>query len=140
PLTDEEAARVTEFLGSDEPSPRDRASLHLLQAGMLDRQGRYEEAFTHYRQSNDLRHGLLKAQGESFNARQHRQFIEDLIAGFDQAFFQQVEAFGSATQLPVFIVGMPRSGTTLVEQILASHPLVFGGGELKEIRKIVSAM
>ena len=140
PLTDEEVARVPRFLASNNPSPRERASLHLLQASLLDRQGRYEEAFAHYRQSNELRHGLLKAQGQVFDVEQHHGFIEALIAAFDRSYFQRVEAFGLETDLPVFIVGMPRSGTSLVEQILASHPRVFGGGELKEIRKIASAL
>jgi tetratricopeptide (TPR) repeat protein len=139
-LTDQEAVRVTEFLASDRPSPRERVSLHLLQAGLLDRQGRFPEAFAHYRQSNELRGSLLKAQGQAFDADRHDRFVDELIGVYDGDYFRRVAASGVESDLPVFIVGMPRSGTSLVEQILASHPRVFGGGERKEIRKIASAL
>jgi hypothetical protein len=58
------------------------------------------------------------------------QRIDRVIGRFDTAFVQQVARYASATELPVFVVGMPRSGTSLVEQILASHPAVIGTGEL----------
>ena len=53
-----------------------------------------------------------------------------MLAAFTPQFFARVSGFGLETEQPVFIVGLPRSGTTLVEQILASHSQVFGAGEL----------
>jgi hypothetical protein len=138
PLAASEVERVAELLASDEVSPRDRASLHLVQAGLLDQQGCFEKAFEHYRRSSDLRRELLKAQGHVFDPQEHWGLVEKLVAQFDRQYFGRVATFGVASDFPVFIVGMPRSGTTLVEQILASHPQVVGGGELKEIRNIVS--
>ena len=49
-------------------------------------------------------------------------------------FFERVRGFGVETERPIFIVGLPRSGTTLTEQILASHSQVFGAGELRLAR------
>ena len=54
-----------------------------------------------------------------------------MIAGVDAAFLRQCHRLASASELPVFIIGMPRSGTSLTEQILASHPCVFGAGEVR---------
>ena len=61
---------------------------------------------------------------------EHMRFISGLIDAFDPAFFQRLAGAGLRTERPVFIVGLPRSGTTLVEQILASHSRFFSAGEL----------
>src|SRR5262249_2670141 len=66
----------------------------------------------------------------AFDARAHEACIERIIATFTPAYFERVRGWGSDSEVPVFIVGMPRSGSTLVEQILASHPQVLGGGEI----------
>jgi hypothetical protein len=59
--------------------------------------------------------------------------VDEAIALFDPALFERMQGWGDPDETSVFIVGMPRSGTTLAEQILASHPLVFGAGELEEM-------
>ena len=56
------------------------------------------------------------------------------------AFFERVRGFGLESELPVFVVGLPRSGTTLIEQILASHPQVFGAGEIKLASDTMAAL
>jgi tetratricopeptide (TPR) repeat protein len=58
------------------------------------------------------------------------------LLGFDAAFFAGRRGFGLGTDQPVFIVGLPRSGTTLLEQILASHPLLHGAGELPDLSRL----
>jgi len=63
-----------------------------------------------------------------------------VIATFGAEFFARTDRAGSQSELPVFIVGMPRSGTTLVEQILASHPMVHGAGELDYMRRIMQTL
>ena len=57
-----------------------------------------------------------------------------MIAVCTPDFFARVRGFGSESELPVFVVGLPRSSTTLIEQILASHSQVFGAGEIKLVR------
>jgi hypothetical protein len=63
-----------------------------------------------------------------------------MIEVFDAAFFARTKGWGSDSEMPVFIVGLPRSGTTLIEQILASHPHVFGGGEMTLAEESVRAL
>ncbi len=86
----------------------------------------FDEAFNHYRQANEL----AKRYGTSYDGAKLAQRVDRIIRSFDSASMRQYQAQGSASELPVFIVGMPRSGTSLAEQILASHPAVFGAGEV----------
>jgi tetratricopeptide (TPR) repeat protein len=120
-----------EALASDPSSlPRNAATLHFALALLLEKRGAEEDAFEHYRQANALKHRLLHEAGRAFDPDRHDRAIDQLIAAYSPAFFQRVRGFGLDTELPVFIVGMPRSGTTLVEQILSRHPSVFAAGEL----------
>jgi tetratricopeptide (TPR) repeat protein len=64
--------------------------------------------------------------------------IDAMIAHYDQDFFHQHRQFGMGTDQPVFIVGLPRSGTTLTEQIIASHPLLHGAGELPDLARLAT--
>jgi hypothetical protein len=61
--------------------------------------------------------------------------VDSLIAAYSADYFARVRGFGLETERPIFIVGLPRSGTTLTEQILASHSQVFGAGELRLARE-----
>ena len=67
------------------------------------------------------------------------RLTQAIIDTFDAAFFEDRSNTGHADPAPVFILGMPRSGTTLVEQILASHPDVFGAGELTDLHHCIKA-
>jgi tetratricopeptide (TPR) repeat protein len=87
---------------------------------------RYDEAFGHYQRANEL----TKRYGAKYNRAKLTEHVDQLIRGFDAPLLQRFEAQGCSSQLPVFIIGMPRSGTSLAEQILASHPAVFGAGEV----------
>jgi tetratricopeptide (TPR) repeat protein len=64
------------------------------------------------------------------------QRIDSIIATYDRDFFAERRRFGVGNDQPVFIVGLPRSGTTLTEQILAAHPLLHGAGELPDLARI----
>jgi len=64
--------------------------------------------------------------------------IDGMIAHYDSDFFHQRRRFGMGTDQPVFIVGLPRSGTTLTEQIIASHPLLHGAGELPDLARLAA--
>src|SRR5262249_40911307 len=75
-----------------------------------------------------------------FDVRKHSEMIDGLIATCTPEFFERTHSIGSASEQPLFVVGMVRSGTSLVEQILASLPSVFGAGELKDIDQIACAL
>jgi len=88
--------------------------------------GQFDEAFGNYRLANEL----TKRHGSDYDPANQTQRVDEIILSFDAAFMRQPRSVASGSEQPVFIVGMPRSGTSLTEQILASHPAAFGAGEL----------
>lgn len=103
---------------------------------LLDNAGRYDEAFPCFAEANALGRQQLAARGQLFDRTLQRQHVDSLIASCTPEFFAQVEGEGNPSEVPVFIVGMPRSGTSLVEQIAATHSRVTGVGELMDISRI----
>ncbi len=111
-----------------------RCTLHYALGAACDARKEYEAAASHLEQANALcKTGWTKYRG-GYKPEEHEQFIDGMLQAFDKAHFERVAGMGSASELPVFVLGLPRSGTTLLEQILASHPLVHGAGELKLMR------
>jgi tetratricopeptide (TPR) repeat protein len=86
----------------------------------------YDQAFSAYRQANEL----SQRHETSYDRGQLTRQVDQIIATLGSAFVRAPHAGASASELPVFIVGMPRSGTSLAEQILASHPDAYGAGEV----------
>jgi tetratricopeptide (TPR) repeat protein len=107
---------------------------------LLDRLGLWDEAFEHFAHGNALRRSVFQKSGTAFDPAAHAQLIDAMIAGFSQEYFRTVQGLGLESELPVFIVGMPRSGTTLVEQVLSHHPEVVGAGELPYVRRLVAGL
>ena len=118
--------------------PADRV-LHGFALGtVLDKQKAYDEAFGYFQEANDLQRRILEESKAAFDARLHEAQVANIIALYDGAFFEKAKNWGSDSEMPVFIVGMPRSGSTLVEQIVASHPRVFGWGESGDMHRFYS--
>jgi tetratricopeptide (TPR) repeat protein len=92
-----------------------------------------DRAFFHLNQGN-----ALKRASFSYDAMQTRAWIQSIAAVFTPALMEQFRGTGAASERSVFIVGIPRSGTTLIEQILASHPGIYGAGELRALNKAVA--
>jgi tetratricopeptide (TPR) repeat protein len=90
---------------------------------------RFDAAFGHFAAANALLRAQLKQAGLSFDRVQFTRDIDKLIATFTPDIFTEFAAGGSVCETPVFIVGMPRTGSSLFEQIAASHTHVFGAGE-----------
>jgi tetratricopeptide (TPR) repeat protein len=132
--------RIQTLLGDPNLSLADASLLHFALALVREKAGTYDEAFDSYRQGNAAQHRLLHETGRAFDPDKHDQFIDQLIATFTPALLERTRSFGLDAELPVFIVGMPRSGTTLVEHILACHPQVFGAGELDEVSRLVAGL
>ena len=81
-------------------------------------------------EANAARRDGLRARGQEFDAKDHDAFVARIIEVFDRSFIDDLAGAGLPSEVPVFVVGMPRSGTTLVEHIATSHPDVHGAGEL----------
>ncbi len=112
-----------------------QADLHFELGRLYDSSDAFDNAFSHYSRGN-----TLFGQGRGFDADQHVQDIEELILAYSSHFMAHSPRAQINTKRPIFIVGMPRSGTTLVEQILVSHPAIFGGGELEVMNRIVNSI
>ncbi|WP_339907275.1 tetratricopeptide repeat-containing sulfotransferase family protein [Pseudomonas guineae] len=82
----------------------------------------------------------LKRQTFTYDCAATQQWMQRIAAAFPRPLQSAPEGAGAASSLPVFIIGMPRSGTTLVEQILASHPNVHGAGELSALKQAVDGL
>ena len=102
-----------------------RLFLHFAIGKLLDDLGEYREAMKHFDIGNSIR-----GRNTRFDRAALTAVIDRLIARFTPAFFAAHREFGVDDELPLFIVGMPRSGTTLVEQIITSHPAIAAGEEL----------
>jgi tetratricopeptide (TPR) repeat protein len=128
-MTHDDAAwlQAVETLLAKAPPLRHEISLRYALGKYFDDLGQYDEAFSNYRRANEL----TKRFGSSYDRAKLTQRVDRIISAFDAAFVSQCQDGASASELPVFIIGMPRSGTSLTEQILASHPAVFGAGEVK---------
>jgi len=86
----------------------------------------YDKAFYYYSAANEIQH-----RQTPYNRDSHEKRVNDTISVFTSGFITKYSYLGSHIELPLFIIGMPRSGTTLVEQIITSHSQVAGGGELE---------
>jgi len=117
---------------SDGLAPDKLVYIHFALGKALEDVGDYPRAFEHWLKANALRRRELEYNEVATQAT-FRQ-IADL---FDSALFDRFPAVGDPSPAPIFIVGMPRSGSTLVEQILASHPLVHAAGELNNLDLLV---
>jgi len=116
-----------------------QAALHFGLAQVFDARGAYAKAAEHSSVANALRLAQWKIAGQEYDPEAHSEFVNRIIAEFTPEFFARVGDFGMQTERPVFLVGLPRSGTTLIEQILASHSQVFGAGELTLARDAFAA-
>ncbi|NND59085.1 MAG: tetratricopeptide repeat protein [Gammaproteobacteria bacterium] len=99
-----------------------REALHFALGKVCDDAGEYQRAFGHFTEANELK----KTRMPQFSRTTFSQFIDNLIASFSSS---PKLSWHSDSQLPILVFGMPRSGTTLVEQVIASHSKVSAGGE-----------
>jgi tetratricopeptide (TPR) repeat protein len=132
-FSEEELRRFETMASRPDLSLPDQCRLHYALAQVLERNGDPAVAFEHARLANAARAEFDRVRGHVFDPDEHRRYIERLIAMFTPEYFARTRSFGSNSELPVFVIGMMRSGTTLTEQILASHPSVHGAGELREM-------
>jgi hypothetical protein len=103
------------------------AELHFAIGKYCDDVDDFERAFQNYRRANEL----LKTVAQKYARQAHFNFADDMIRSHSREALAAVADGGSASMKPVFVLGMPRSGTSLIEQIISSHPSAAGAGELQ---------
>lgn len=107
--------------------------LHYALGKSYDDLGDYDKAFTYF-----LKGATLKRKSLQYSADEELARTNKAIETFTPELFNRLKGGGNTGDLPIFVLGMPRSGTTLTEQIIASHPDVYGAGELRDYLEIVA--
>jgi tetratricopeptide (TPR) repeat protein len=125
----DEAKALLQRFDATHASDEDRATISATLGDVLDASGDYAGAFEQFVRANDCLPSRFDPDG-------FRTTVERLCAFFTAERLQQMPSSGIDSMAPVFIVGMPRSGTSLAEQILASHPQVRAGGERTDIYRL----
>jgi tetratricopeptide (TPR) repeat protein len=112
-------------------SETDRTQLHFAVAKAFADLERHREAFDHMLRGNKLKRGKIE-----YDEPANLALFDEIVGTVTKKLMREKKGQGASSKVPVFILGMPRSGTTLVEQILSSHPQVFGAGELREMHEV----
>jgi tetratricopeptide (TPR) repeat protein len=124
----QDLATMQRQLAGDGLTESDRFHFHFAIGKALEDAGSWEAAFRHYEQGNRLRKALIRYDADENSAKRDRSKTL-----FSEGFFRDRRGFGSPARDPIFIVGLPRSGSTLLEQILSSHSTVEGTMELPDV-------
>ena len=112
------------------PRPDGKPMLHFAASTLLDKLGRFDEAFAQARLGNET----LRSAAPPHDPAAHSQWVSRKIRYFTRERMESLPRATNDSTRPLFILGMPRSGTTLVEQMLACHPAVHPGGEMQALR------
>jgi len=132
---DADIAAMEQALQAPGLGEQDRFHLHFALGKALDDKGEAEAGFGHYAEGNRLRRSLI-----DYSSADTHGNVERAIAVFTPGFFAAREGQGCNARDPIFILGMPRAGSTLVEQILASHSAIEGTAELPDIPAIAGRL
>jgi hypothetical protein len=122
-------------LASDDLSAEDRLHFDFAMGKALEDEADYAASFEHYASGNRLRRSQL-----AYAADEMSSFVRESMELFTADFFASRAGYGCPDVDPIFVVGLPRSGSTLIEQILASHPSVEGTMELPDILAMAGAL
>ena len=134
-FTDAELTQMRAALAAPATPLADRYHLCFALGKALEDRGEFGESFRHYERGNELKRPECRYRAE-LDRNQHRAADQGLHGGV----LRQPSGWGNPSPDPIFIVGLPRSGSTLLEQILASHSQVEGTQELPDIQQIVSRL
>ncbi len=133
-LPEADLAALEERLKDDTLVEGPRGRLLFALAHALDGKGEFARAAECLRESNALTLETNRTRRE-YAPADHERFVDGLVRAFDRDFFARLSGAGSDSCRPVFVFGLPRSGTTLIEQVLASHAQIHGAGELRLARR-----
>lgn len=125
--------RLTALADDEEIAVDQKVRIHFTLASSHRDIGDCQQEFHHLQIGN-----RLQKESQDYSLSEEIDSIKRIGRSFNQKFIEQRTQFGLHTSAPLFIVGMPRSGTTLTEQILASHPDIYGGGEQRHLNDLIS--
>ncbi len=131
-VTEQEVEQLERLLKNEELDEITRANAYFSLGKRGDRLGRFAEAFAHFEKANQLTPRRL-----NFDEGRLKSLVDQMIAAFPAESFPYSHLRVSNTKQPIFILGMPRSGSTLIDQILTSHSQVQGAGEFDGIRHLI---
>jgi len=134
-FADAEVAAMQTQLGREDLASRDRSHLHFALGKALEDRRSFEQSFEHYAEANRLRRQSL-----DYAAEETTRFVSRSKELFSRGFFASRTDHGFMAADPIFIVGLPRAGSTLIEQILASHSSVEGTMELPDILMLAAEL
>jgi tetratricopeptide (TPR) repeat protein len=130
-FTADDLVVMQEQLAQPKLADEDRLHLEFAIGKAKEDAGEYESSFQHYAEGNAIRRAQLRYSADDTPAR-----VQYIKRQYTRGFFAQREGFGTDARDPIFIVGLPRAGSTLVEQILSSHGQVEGTMELPQVTSI----
>jgi len=130
-LTTEDIQQIKALLNTPWLKPTSQAGVYYALGGIFDAEREFAAATLALNAANQQQQLAWTRRGEVYETAEHQVFVDRIIDTFDADWFNRVAAgdgnqWGLDTDVPVLIVGMPRSGTTLTEQIIASHPAAYG--------------
>ena len=131
----EALAQLEGLLSAENTGFFDQVELNFIAGTLHDEVDEYDQAFRYFQTGNALMAGVSR-----FDPVEHSEYIDRVVEATSAEALGRIPEAGNTSELPVFIVGMPRSGTSLVEQIIASHPSVAGAGELPDIQRYTSLL
>lgn len=132
-LTQDQIIRLEKIQKTTPDIPQRTESIEYAFAQTAQAQGQHIKAFQHYRKANKLHKASLIAQNKGYNRKGAENKFEQIRQVFTPELITRLSAFGNPSTVPVFIVGMPRSGTTLSERIIGNHSKAAGVGELMDL-------
>lgn len=133
-------ARMTAWRDDTSIPTRQRCNLEFALAEMYVAVKDYDQAFGAYQRGNALRNEMAEARGHRHDVRHSQASATRTIETFTPEWFAWVreqDLFGSDSDVPVFVFGMPRSGTTLTESLIAKHPQGGGAGEMEDVSQLI---
>lgn len=134
-LPEADVARMKEMLADENLREGARVSV-LYGLGMYcDQVGEFEAAARYHDEANAIQHRNLEQRELAYQPAAHTRWVDELLGVFTPEHFERTAGWGNESDVPVFVLGLPRSGTTLAEQVLASHPKIHGADELRLARE-----
>jgi tetratricopeptide (TPR) repeat protein len=129
-----EVAALEGMAGRDDLPPNKAPYVHFALAKALEDSGDYARAFDQLHKGNALKRRQINYDEQDFMG-----LCQRISATFDAGLFDRLRGEGDPSSTPIFVLGMPRSGSTLIEQILASHPQIHAAGELVDLEIAVNS-